>query len=73
MPILYMKKLETEEKYLTQSQINFDSRACTTMVLPLGPDYLLMPKKSLEQINVWECFGRLQSLKINLNGSAKEN
>lgn len=32
------------------------------MVVPLEPDYLLMPTESLGQMYVWECFERLQNI-----------
>lgn len=34
-------------------------------VMPLGPGYILMPKKSLEHMYVYECFERLQNLVVN--------
>lgn len=33
------------------------------------PDYLLMPKKSLGQMYVWECFERLQNIITDIHKS----
>lgn len=39
-------------------------------VMPLGPGYILMPKKSLEHMYVYECFERLQNLVVSQNNQS---